>query len=395
METYIYSRYPVLDEREAQRRRPTHALIDLNALRHNYRALLRQAGDRPIMAVVKANAYGHGLVETARVLVDEGVACFGVGFLEEGIELRKAGIHTPILALGGAVGYQAALFLEYDVDLTVSSIALARRVAEEARRVGRRARVHLKIDTGMGRIGVNWANALPFIEEALSLDELNVVGIYSHLATADEPDGEFMLEQTDRFRKVLVQIPEAARKRLQVHLANSGALFQHPEGLFDMARLGISLYGCRPSAALESPVPLEPVMSVVSEAVFVKRVPEGTPVSYGCTWTAPRETTLATVPIGYGDGYPRALSNKGQVLIHGQRLPVVGRVCMDQLMVDCGDLRVEVGEPVILIGKQGDERISAEEVAAWLDTIPYEVTTQIAARVPRVYLDGDNGAKLK
>lgn len=395
METYIYSRYPVLDEVEAQRRRPTHALIDLGALRRNYRALKKLAHDKPVMAVVKANAYGHGLVETARVLVDEGIAYFGVGFLEEGIELRKAGITSPILVLGGAVGYQAALFLEYDLELTVSSIGLARRVAQEVRRNGRPARVHLKIDTGMGRIGVNWANALPFIEEALSLEELEVVGIYSHFATADEGDLTFTKAQLARFTHLLHQLSQLGRRIPLCHIANSGAVFQHPDSLFDIVRLGISIYGCLPSEEFKAPVMLEPVMSLVSEVVFVKRVPAGTPVSYGCTWKAPKETTIATIPIGYGDGYPRALSNKARVLIRGQRLPIVGRICMDQLMVDCGDLKVEVGDPVIMIGHQDSERIAAEEVARWLDTIPYEVTTQINARVPRVFLDGENVAKLR
>lgn len=384
METYIYSSYPVLDEREA-RRRPTHALIDLGALRRNYRTLKGLAQDRAVMAVVKANAYGHGLERVAGALVSEGVSYFGVGFLEEGIELRKAGIITPILVLGGAVGYQAGLFLEYNLDLTVSSIALARRVAEEVRRSGRRARVHLKMDTGMGRIGVNWSNAAAFIEEALALPELDVVGIYSHFATADDEDGAFTNEQIERFNQALNSMPFQGKPLLR-HISNSGALFQHPAGLFDLVRLGISLYGCAPNG-LQPPVSLEPVMSLMSEVVFVKRVPEGTPVSYGCTWRAPRETTIATVPIGYGDGYPRALSNKGFVLIRGRRLPVVGRVCMDQLMVDCGELRVEVGDPVTLIGSQESQRISAEEVAHWLDTIPYEVTTQISARVPRVFVD--------
>ncbi|HEX7345058.1 MAG TPA: alanine racemase, partial [bacterium] len=323
---------------------------------------------------------------------------FGVGFLEEGIELRRAGITAPILVLGGAVGYQAALFLEYDLELTVSSVALARRVAQEVRRPRRRikrARVHLKIDTGMGRIGVNWSNALPFIEEALSLKELEVVGIYSHFAAADEEDSTFTRTQLARFTHFLHQLRQL-KKRLPVcHIANSGALMQYPDSLFDMVRLGISLYGCRPADTMSLSIPLEPVLSLVSEVVFVKRVPEGTPVSYGCTWKAPKETTIATVPIGYGDGYPRALSNKAQVLIRGQRLPVVGLVCMDQLMVDCGDLRVEFGDPVVLIGRQGEDRISAEEVARWLDTIPYEVTTQINARVPRVFLDGENVAKLR
>lgn len=387
METYIYSRYPVL-EKEVQRRRPTHALIDLGALRRNYRSLQNLAGDRSVMAVVKANAYGHGLIETARVLVDEGVAYFGVGFLEEGVELRKAGVHAPILVLGGAVGYQAGLFLEYDLELTVSSIALAKRVAEEVRRIGRKARVHLKVDTGMGRIGVNWANALPFVREALLLDELEVVGIYSHLAASDEADLRYTREQVKRFREVIRRVNGLGRHIPFYHIANTGSLFQHRDSLFDMVRLGISLYGCwSRTGGIEAPVELEPVLSLMSEVVFVKRVGPGTPVSYGCTWKAPKETTIATIPIGYGDGYPRGLSNKAQVLIRGQRLAVVGRVCMDQLMVDCGDVRVEVGDPVVLIGRQGDERITAEEVARWLDTIPYEVTTQINARVPRVFVD--------
>jgi alanine racemase len=367
------------------RRRPTYAQIDLQALRQNYRALKQFSGGKKVMAVVKANAYGHGLEDCARALVSEGVSFFGVGFLEEGIALRRAGIKVPILVLGGAVGYQAALFLEYNLDLTISSIALARKVAEEVKHNGHRARAHLKIDTGMGRIGVNWQTAMPFIEEATSLPELDVVGIYSHFATADEEDGAFTQEQLDRFNQLLAEIKARQIKIPHVHIANSGALLKHPDSRFDMVRLGISLYGYAPSDHIALPVNLEPVLSLISEAVFVKRVPEGTPVSYGCTWRAPSETTIVTVPIGYGDGYPRALSNQGQVLIRGQRMPVVGTVCMDQIMVDAGEIRVEVGDPVVLIGRQGDQRITALEVAGWLKTIPYEVTTQISARVPRVF----------
>ncbi len=376
------------DQEPALRRRPTHALIDLGALRRNYRKLRDLAGERPMMAVVKANAYGHGLVDCARALVDEGVAYFGVGFLEEGIALRRAGITTPILVLGGAVGYQAKHFLEYDLELTVSSIALAKKVAEEVRTNGHRARVHLKIDTGMGRIGVSWTNALPFIEAALSIPELEVVGLYSHLASADEDDPAFTKEQLQRFSKVIEEVEARGHFIPHIHIANSGALVQHDESLYHMPRLGISLYGCRPSDQLELPDGINPVMSLVSEVVFVKRVAKGTPVSYGCTWKAPRETTIATVPIGYGDGYPRALSNKGEVLIRGERMPVVGVVCMDQIMVDCRETRVEVDDPVILIGSQETERISAEEVAGWLNTISYEVTTTINTRVPRVFVEG-------
>lgn len=370
------------------RRRPTHALINLEALRGNYRCLRDLAGGKPIMAVVKANAYGHGLEDCARVLVEEGITYFGVGFLEEGIALRKAGIKTPILVLGGAVGYQAAHFLEYDLDLTVSSLALAHSVAEQVQLNGRKARVHLKIDTGMGRIGVNWANALPFIAEAHSIPELEVVGIYSHLATADEENPTFTKEQLDRFNEVLRQAKDSGFDIPHIHLANSGALFQHPDSFFNMLRLGISLYGCDPADETKIPTALEPVMSLVSEVVFVKRVPAGTPVSYGCTWKAPVKTTIATIPIGYGDGYQRNLSNKGQVLIRGKRFPVVGTVCMDQVMVDCDNDRIEVGDQVMIIGSQGDERISAEETARWLDTISYEITTQINTRVPRIFVEG-------
>ncbi|MBU1881938.1 alanine racemase [bacterium] len=369
------------------RRRPTHALIDLGALRQNYRALKRLADDRSVMAVVKANAYGHGLKESAQALVDEGVSYFGVGFLEEGIALRRAGIHTPILALVGAVGYQAIHFLEYDLDLTISSLALAKKVAEEVKFFGHKARVHLKIDTGMGRIGVNWKNALEFIEKALQIPELEVVGVYSHFATADDFDPAFTNEQIKRFNQVIKSVDKLDHNIQHFHIANSGALFQHPDSLLNMVRLGISLYGCQPAEETKVPIPLEPVMSLVSEVVYFKRVPQGTPISYGCTWKAAKETTIATVPIGYGDGYARALSNRGEVLIRGKRYPVVGTVCMDQIMINCGDDHVEAGDPVALIGKQGNQRISAEEIAKLLHTIPYEVTTQINTRVPRVFVE--------
>jgi alanine racemase len=333
---------------------------------------------------VKANGYGHGLVEVARALTDFGADYLGVGFLEEGIELRRNGVWIPILVMGGVLGSQLRHFVENDLDITVSSLEIAHRIASESGTVGKRAKVHLKIDTGMERIGVRSEHAPKFVEEVCRMKELDVVGIYSHLATSGERDKSFARHQLAKFDGVLREIESRGIRIGLRHIANSGAILDLPESYYTMVRPGIVLYGVYPSRETSESIPLSPVLSLKSTVVYIKEVPADTGISYGRTYFTREKTRIATIPIGYGDGYNRRLSNRAQVLIRGKRYPVAGIVCMDQFMVDLGvDSDVHVGDEVVLIGNDGGDTVTAWDLAESIGTIPYEVFTGITARVPR------------
>ena len=355
-------------------------------MRRNFRRARELAGPGvKVMAVVKANAYGHGIVQVTRELVAEGADYVGVAFLEEGIFLRKNGLRAPILVLGAISTPQIPSFLEYDLDLACPSSEKARAISAAALAAGTRARIHLKIDTGMERIGVHWYSARPFIDEVLALPGLEVAGIFSHFATADADLG-FAAEQLARFNEVLAYLDGLGRRPPLVHMANSAALVNLPEARFDMVRPGILLYGYEPTAFRT--MGFEPVMRLMSRVCYFKCVRRGATASYGRTWTAKEDSRLATVPIGYGDGYSRALSNRGEVIIRGRRLPVAGRVCMDQLMVDLGpDGQAYNGDEVLLFGRRGEDSLPAEFLCGLLDTIPYELTCMVSARVPRIYVE--------
>lgn len=364
--------------------RPTRIRVDLDAISDNLRAIGAHAGV-PVMPVVKANAYGHGLVPVARHLQAQGATRLGVAFVEEGIALRQAGITLPILVLGGIFGPQVELFLRHDLQLTVSSIAKLRQVETAAEATGLRAAIHLKIDTGMGRIGVHHASAGPFIEAALASRQCEIHGIYSHLACADDPHSPMTQLQLERFLDACAHFDRVGAPMPLRHLANSGGVLHVPQAHLDMVRPGILLYGVLPDAASRPTVAVRPALSLVSQVVYFKLVRAGGTVSYGATWTAARDTRVVTVPIGYGDGWPRALSSRGQVLVRGERHPVLGRVCMDQFMVGIGQASAWNEDEVVLIGRQGDAEIRVEDVAAAAGTIPYEVLVQLNERIPREY----------
>ncbi len=370
--------------------RLTRAEIDLKCLRDNYDGMKARVGQNVgVMGIVKANAYGHGLVQVSRALVNFGADYLGVGFLEEGITLRREGISAPILVLGGVLGSQVREFIRNDLEITVSSIEIAEHIDREVQSHSRnKARVHLKIDTGMERIGVRAENALQFVERVCRMPHLDVVGIYSHLATADERDKSFAREQLAKFSELLRKLEAAKIDIPYRHIANSGAIIDLPESFFTMVRPGLMLYGVYPSKETSESIPLRPVLTLKSHVVFIKEVPPGTSISYGRKYTTPARTRIATIPVGYGDGYGRGLTNRGRVLIRGRRYPVVGVVCMDQIMVDLGpEAGVHVGDDVTLIGRDGAESIGAWELADELGTIPYEVLTGVAARVPRVFIN--------
>lgn len=364
--------------------RPTHVEIDLSMLAQNFAAIQAHVGRAEVMPVVKANAYGHGIVECAQHLVKQGATCCGVALLEEAVMLRQAGITVPILVFGGVATRQIPQFITHGLMMTASSIDKLRQIDEAAAAAKSRARVHLKIDTGMERIGVHWYSAEKLLEASLSLKNVDVAGIYSHFATSDAEELFRAEEQLARFHEVLDFYPKHSLPTPQRHIANSGGILNLPQSHLDLVRPGIMLYGVYPSRATRQSVQVQPVLSWRSQVVFFKVVLPGHPVSYGGTWKSDHPVRVVTVPVGYGDGYFRALSNRGQVVIRGERHPIAGRVCMDQFMVNLEWGTAYNGDAVTLIG----DGISAQDVADWAGTIPYEVLTNVHARVPRVYVGG-------
>lgn len=365
--------------------RPTRIVVDLGAIGHNLAGIRARTGV-PVMAVVKANAYGHGLVPVARHLEALGVDQLGVAFLEEGIALRQAGLRLPILVMGGIFGPQASQFIAHDLEATVSSPDKLRQVESAAEAAGRKAVVHLKIDTGMERIGVHSYSAGPFIEAAVASRWCTVKGVYSHLACADDPTSPMTALQVERFAEACAHFERLDAPMPIRHLANSGGVLHFPATWLDMVRPGIIVYGVLPDAASQATIALRPALSLRSQVVYFKVVRAGRPVSYGATWAPARDTRVVTVPIGYGDGWPRALSGRGEVLIRGARHPVVGRICMDQFMVDIGEGTAFNEDEVVLVGRQGEDAIRIEDVAAVAGTIPYEILTGLNLRIPRHYL---------
>ncbi len=382
-------KYDALRHRHAEASdRPTRIHVDLDALTHNLHALQTRAG-APVMGIVKANAYGHGLVPVALHLEAQGIAQLGVAFVEEGIALRQAGVRIPILVMGGIFGPQVAQFLAHDLEITVSSLGKLRQVEAAAEALGRKATIHLKIDTGMERIGVHSYSAGPFIEAAVASPWCELKGVYSHLACADDPASPMTALQLERFLDACAHFERIGAPLPLRHLANSGGILHFPETALDMVRPGIALYGVLPDPASQRTVDLRPALSLVSQVVYFKVVKAGHSVSYGATWAPAQDTRIVTIPIGYGDGYPRSLSSRGEVLIRGQRHPIVGRICMDQFMVDLGPDGTAYNEDaVVLIGRQGDAQIACEAVAQAAGTIPYEILVGLNDRIPREYVGG-------
>lgn len=366
----------------------TYITIDRSAIAHNVRAIAGHVGPGvKLIAVVKANAYGHGACEVARTALANGASWLAVARVMEGIELRLAGIKSPILVMSYTVPGEIRVGIEHDLTLTVTEWPIAKQVSAHAQALNKTARVHVKIDTGMGRFGLLPDESLPFFERLKSLPGIEVEGVYSHFAVADARDKTYTWDQFERFSRVVSQL-DAAGYRIPVrHIANSAATLDLPTTHLDAVRVGIAMYGLRPSDQSDPAVTLRPALALKSQVVRVQTLPAGASISYGRTYVTPREMPVALIPVGYGDGYHRLLSNRGAVLIRGQRAPIVGRVCMDQFVVDVSHVGpVAVGDPVVLIGEQGGDCISAEEVARWAETINYEVTTSLLPRVPRIYL---------
>ncbi len=369
---------------------PTTAHTLLDHIEANLRGVRARVGDRQVLAAVKANAYGHGAAAVAAMIEQRQAADWlGVATVDEGRQLRRAGIGLPILKLSPTRGLdEVGRALISALTLTVvdeASVEETSRVAEQVGLTG--VSVHLKVDTGMRRVGIEPAAAPALAARIASDPHLHLQGLFSHLPISDTPDGvDFTRAQTELFRTTIAAVEDAAGRVEIKHLANSGAVLGHPDTWFDLVRPGIMIYGSLPDPQAERSVELRPGLAPTTEISFVKPVAAGETVSYGRTWTAPRDTCIATIPAGYGDGYSRLLSNRGRVLIDGMSYPIVGRVCMDQTMIDLGpEPNVGVGDGVVLIGRSGDQEITVAEVAELMGTIPYEVTCLITGRVTRDY----------
>ena len=335
------------------------------------------------MVCVKADAYGHGLIPVARRLVSCGVDYLGVASIDEGIKIREAGIKKPVLVLGLALKKDISPVFDYGLIPTVCSMELALELNRRALRSGRKIKVHVKIDTGMGRIGVLYKDAVPFINKLSGLRFIDIEGVFTHFPCADT-DRAFTLKQIRLMKELRLKLERLGLKIPLFHAANSIGLISYKESHFDMVRPGLMIYGLYPKKGLN--VKLRPVLSLKTRVVYAKKVPAGYCVSYGRAYRTRKNSLILTLPIGYGDGYPRNLSSVGPVLIGGRRFRISGRVCMDQVMVDAGSFRVKAYEQVALIGSQGKGSISAEELAGLCGTIPYEITCGLGSRIPRIYL---------
>lgn len=372
--------------------RPTIAEIDLAALRYNYSQVKKTVpAGSGLLAVVKADAYGHGFMDISRELEALGVTAFGVAFLAEGIQLRKSGIDRPILLLGGIYPGQEKKCVGFNISTAVFSLDQARVLDDVARKLYRKAKIHLKVDSGMGRLGIRCEDAPAFFRELKGLKNLELEGIFSHFASADELDDDghsYTARQTEIFAAVVQEGTRQGFAPAFVHIANSAAAFSRDLPFCNLARPGIVLYGALPSADFHGKIDVRPVMRLKSRVAMLKWVEPGTSISYARRYVAEKKTLVASVPVGYADGYCRALTNKGEALVRGERARVAGTVCMDWIMLDVTDIAgVAVGDEVTLLGCDNEGNcIHAEELAAWAGTIPYEIFCGISKRVPRVYI---------
>lgn len=368
--------------------RPSHAIIDIGNLSHNIREIKATLdANVKYLAVIKANAYGHGIVQIANAALRCGTDYLGVAIPEEGKQLREAGITAPILNFGGLLPENTAMVVDYDITATVFSCAILRALQQEASRKDKMLKIHIKADTGMNRIGVKSDDELrELLECAKECHNIIVEGMYTHFAVSELADKNFTMKQAERFKEMLNIAHDMGFTPL-THASNSGAILDIPELNFDMVRGGIAMYGYYPGDDSSRNIELKPVLTWKTSVVHIKRLMPGETVSYGRTFMADKPMLVATLPVGYGDGYKRCLSNIAKVLIGGCRVPVIGTVCMDQLMCDVTDVQgVAIGDEAVLIGEQGTERIDADEMAVWANSVNYEILLSISERVPRVYI---------
>jgi alanine racemase len=374
--------------------RPAWVDVDLDALEHNLVCLReRLAGSGTLsMAVVKADAYGHGAVGVSRVLAAAGVDWLGVALLEEGAEIRRAGVEVPILVLGTARPAKIALYARYRLTPTISSLAELALWRDWTAGPGEAQPIHLKVDTGMGRLGVAVEEVIQVLDVLRSHPRLRLAGLLSHFGDADDLASPRNLSQEMSFMAVLGQLTAAERERIVIHMANSAAALHHPRSRHNLARLGIAIYGLDPANRPDRPLPresrtdLKPVMSVKARIVQLREVPAGTPVSYGGRTVTRRRSRIAVVPVGYADGYAWRLTGKAEALVRGRRVPIAGSVTMDMTVLDVTEAGAELGDEVVLLGRQGNEEIAATELATHAGTISWEILCHLGLRLPRRYV---------
>ena len=364
--------------------RSTKAIVDLRAIGNNIAQIRKRIGKkRDIMAVVKADGYGHGAVEVSLSALENGANCLGVALPEEGEQLRKAGIVAPITVLGLIQPEEAYKVVDLDLEQAVCSLEVAEALDQVASNAGVQINVHIKVDTGMGRVGVQPEDALAFVRRMGRFKSLKMKGIFTHFSCADELDKTFARKQIEIFDSLVREMEASKVKIPKKHVANSAAILDLPESYYDLVRPGIMIYGLYPSNEVSQSIELQPAMTFMTRVIFVKWVPPGCPISYGRTFTTQRQTMVATLPVGYADGYSRLLSSRGEVLIKGHQVPLMGRVCMDMCMVDVSEVEnVHPGDEVILFGKG----LPVDEIAMKIGTINYEVVCAVGKRVPRVYV---------
>jgi len=364
--------------------RATRAIVDLNAISHNIAEIRKKIGSRrDLMAVVKADGYGHGAVEVSLAALSSGATCLGVALPEEGLQLRDAGVDVPVLVLGLIQPKEAYKTIDSGLEQAVSTVELADALDQEARKASTHIKMHIKVDTGMGRIGVSPQDALELVRTISRFKNLDLTGIFSHFPSADETDKTFTKRQIEIFNDLVQGIEDAGFRIPKRHMANSAAILDLPESYLDLVRPGVMIYGLYPSMEVSRSIRLKPAMTLKTNVTYVKSVPAGTPISYGRTFCVDRKAVVATLPIGYADGYYRSLSNQGSVLIRGRQVPLIGRVCMDMCMIDVTGIKdVRPGEEVVLFG----ENPPVDEIARKIGTINYEVVCAVGKRVPRIYV---------
>lgn len=365
--------------------RPTWAEINLGNLAHNFMQIKKLLAPKvKVMVCIKADAYGHGLIPVARKLVSSGADSLGVASIDEGIKLRQAKINSPILILGLILKKDIMPVFKYRLTPTVCDEDLSSVLNNKARILKIPINVHIKVDTGMGRIGVLTQDALELVKKIKQMQFINIEGIFTHFAFADM-NKAFTLYQINLFNQLISKLNKQGIRIPLIHAANSMGVIGYKNSHFNMVRPGLVIYGLYPKTGLK--ISLKPVLSLKTRIIFFKKVPAGYGISYGHKYITKRDTAIVTLPIGYGDGYPRNLSNLAPVLIKGRRFKISGRVCMDQIMVDIKDLPIRIGDEVVLIGLQGRNKITAEELARLSGTIPYEIVCGLGSRIPRVYID--------
>ncbi len=372
----------------------TRAEIDLGALAHNFNYLKSRVSDGvKMIAVVKADAYGHGAPRVSRALESLGVDALAVAIMDEAIALRKEGIDSPMIVFGGALPGEEAAAIHYNLMPAVHSIEALGRLSQSASSLGMEARYHLKVDTGMGRVGIDYRHLGMFLDHAMELPAVKLEGVFTHLSSADEDSSDYSSLQLDRFRSALTEMEERNIKPHMVHAANSAGVLFHPESWFDAVRPGVALYGINPSSQWQDPE-LRPILSFKSSVSLLKNVSAGSPLSYRRTFITERDSVIASVPVGYADGLSFLLSNRGSVIVRDRIAPIVGRITMDTTLVDVTDVPgVSFGDEVMLIGESPSVSISAEDIAETIGTIPYEVLCNISKRVPRVSVGSPHPAR--